>query len=271
MTPTQIAINTISTARPSFDATLQAYANAGFKQIEFNIPFIKEYLQTGKSVADVKALLSEYRLTSIGGFEAAAVVFGDEKARAENQQLLVGNANLLAELGGGVMVAGTDGPEKNSVAALEAIGARFRELVRDFPKSVSLAVEFNWSPIVKSVRSAQIVAQAANDPRVGILFDPAHYHCTSSKFEDLTPAVVKNIIHVHVNDMRDKPGEISNCNADRVLPGEGVLNLKALISRLEEHGYRGKFSIEMFNEDLWKLPVASAAQQCYRAMKSLCA
>src|SRR5687768_8985273 len=117
MQPNQIAINAISTARPSFDGTLKAYRDAGFKNVEFNLPFVKEWLKaTGKSAADAKAVLDEYRLKSIGGFEAPVLCFGDEKKKDDNRALLVGNAKLLAELGGGVMVAGTDGPEKNSLA-----------------------------------------------------------------------------------------------------------------------------------------------------------
>jgi hypothetical protein len=65
-----------------------------------------------------------------------------------------------------------------------------------------------------------------------------------------------------------KPG--SDCNADRVLPGEGILDLPALIAALERHGYDGFFSIELFNEDLWRLPVAEAARRCYRSLLPLC-
>jgi 4-hydroxyphenylpyruvate dioxygenase len=130
-------------------------------------------------------------------------------------------------------------------------------------------VEFNWSPIVKSVRSARAVVTAANHPRVGILFDPAHFHCTTSKLEDLTEPVVKKILHVHVDDMRDKPGELSHCNADRVLPLEGTLDLRQMLGRLEQHGYQGIFSIELFNEEIWQLPASKAAILCYGAMKNL--
>ena len=51
-----------------------------------------------------------------------------------------------------------------------------------------------------------------------MLYDTAHYFCTPSKLEDIA-ASVPWIRHVHVNDMRDKPPEVTNCNSDRVLPG----------------------------------------------------
>ena len=270
MNASQIAINSVSTAHPAFEQTLKAYADAGFTNVEFVIPQIKKYMQAGgKGTRDVRALLQEYRLRCVGGFEAAICAFGDAAARKKNRELLLGNAQLLDELGGGVMVVGTDGPEKHCLEALATIGQAVRELADAAPRSVSIAVEFNWSPIVKSIRSASLVVDAADHERVGILFDPAHYHCTSSKLEDLTPKVVKQILHVHVDDMRDKPGELSNCNSDRVLPGEGILDLRALFGRLEQHGYKGLFSIELFNDEIWKLPVEDAARRCYASMQRL--
>lgn len=274
MNPSQIAINTITIKQAAFEECVAAIAAAGFKLVEFHIPLVKNWMkEKSRTVADAKAFLDKHGLRCVGGFETHCVVF-DEKTRKENHALLIANAKFLAELSGGaktVMVVGTDGPEKQSIAALAVIGKTLRDLAEQFPESCALAVEFNWSPIVKSVRSAFAVTQAANNPRVGILFDPAHYHCTTSKLEDLTEPVVKKILHVHVDDMRDKPGELSHCNADRVLPLEGTLDLKQLLGRLEQHGYQGLFSLEMFNEDLWQMPAAKAAPLCYASMKKLCA
>jgi 4-hydroxyphenylpyruvate dioxygenase len=274
MNQTQIAINTITLKQAAFEECVIAIAAAGFKLVEFHIPLVKNWMkEKGRTAKDAKAFLDQHGLRCVGGFETHLAVF-DDKARAENHALLIANSKLLAELSGGaktVMVIGTDGPtERPSLDDLAVIGKTARELAEQLPESCSLAVEFNWSPVVKSVRSAFAVAQAANHPRVGILFDPAHYHCTSSKLEDLRAPVVQKILHVHVDDMRDKPGELSHCNADRVLPGEGSLDLKQLLGRLEQHGYKGLFSLELFNEDLWQMPAAKAAPLCYASMKKLC-
>jgi sugar phosphate isomerase/epimerase len=70
--------------------------------------------------------------------------------------------------------------------------------------------------------------------------------------------------------MSNKPGELSNCNSDRVLPGQGIIDLRAIIDRLEEYGYNGHYSIEMFNPALWQLPAKEAARQCYQSLLPLC-
>ena len=266
----QIAINSVSTADKPLPELLSAYADAGFRNIEFRMQQIKGWMKAGHDIKDVSALLKSHGQQCIGGFEESVTCFGDAAAKKANHALHIGNAEIIAHLGGGVMVVGTDSPEEKTLAGLETIGHTLKELVTQCPPTVSLAVEFNWSGIVKSVVGASRVVDAAKDPRVGILFDPAHYHCTPSKFEHLTKQVVGQILHVHVDDMNDKPGDLSNCNSDRVLPGEGILDLRGLFGRLEEYGYKGFFSIELFNDEIWALPVPEAARRCFKSMQALC-
>jgi predicted xylose isomerase-like sugar epimerase len=47
------------------------------------------------------------------------------------------------------------------------------------------------------------------------------------------------------------------------------MEVRAMIRRLESLGYRGYFSLELFNEELWNLPVEEAAHRCHRAMAML--
>lgn len=267
----QIAINAVSTKAAPLDEMLRVYAAAGFRSVEFPLGIIKTHLSKGHTTDDVKKLLAANNQKLIGGFEAEVKCFASPAEMAANHEFHRANARLIANIaGGGTLVVGTDGPAQKSLEALREIGLTLAALVETFPPGVSIAVEFNWSPIVKSLKSAYVVAKAANHPRVGILFDPAHVHCTPTKLEDITADVVDKIIHVHIDDMRDKPGDISDCNADRVLPGEGVLDLKGMIAKLETLGYRGLFSIELFNADIWEMPIAESTPKCFAAMKSLC-
>jgi sugar phosphate isomerase/epimerase len=54
----------------------------------------------------------------------------------------------------------------------------------------------------------------------------------------------------HLNDAPPKPPrEIED--ADRVLPGRGVIRLTSLIRELRARGYRGPWSLETFNPEYW--------------------
>jgi 2-keto-myo-inositol isomerase len=269
MKTSQLSINSVSTINAGLEECLAAYHAAGFQNVEFVLKHVKDYLAQNHSVDDVKALLDKYELHCVGGFETHLACFGPEEQKAENHARVLENCKLLSALGAKVIVVGTDGP-----AADAPVEDPVAEIVKTFtavakqvkPTGVTLCLEFNWSPIVKSLRTAAEIARKTRQSNVGVLFDPAHYHCTPSKFDQLTPENVSLIRHVHVDDMNDKPGELSNCNADRALPGKGCLDLKAIFGQIEKYGYgsskagAGYFSIEMFSDKLWAMPARKAAK-----------
>lgn len=111
------------------------------------------------------------------------------------------------------------------------------------------------------------VAEKADHPHVGVLFDTAHYHVTPTKLADINENSVCWIKRVHLNDM---PADLTHRDDDRVLPGEGVLDLPGIIGTLEQNGYEGYFSIEIFSADLWQLPAKEAARRCYESLLPLC-
>jgi sugar phosphate isomerase/epimerase len=272
MNESQLAINSVSTRGAELPETLAAYADAGFRNVEFCLPQVKAFLAAGAQPADVRGLLERHRLRCIGGFEEAVQAFSPPEQRRANHDLLADNARLIAALGGGTMVVGTDGPaEPESGEDVIGVLARtFGDLARRIePTGVTLCLEFNWSPVVKSLRTAVEVARRSGAKNVGVLFDPAHYHCTPTKFDQLNAENIAFIKHVHLDDMRDEPGELSHCNADRVLPGRGILDLHGIIAQLDRHGYRGFFSIEMFNDELWGMPVGRAAKLMYDSLLPL--
>jgi 4-hydroxyphenylpyruvate dioxygenase len=272
MKKSQLAINSVSTIRFGLEDILPAYHAAGFENVEFVLKHVKDYLAQGHTLDDVKRLLAQNQLRCVGGFETHLACFAPDEDKARNHELIVENARLLAELGAASMVVGTDGPADGSSVAdpTAQIVKTFAEVARKVKSTgVTLCLEFNWSPVVKSLRTAADIARRTRASNVGVLFDPAHYHCTPTKFDQLNAENIAFIRHVHVDDMADKPGELSNCNSDRALPGKGCLDLRGIFRQLEKHGYKGFFSIEMFSERLWAMPPRAAAKVMYESLMPL--
>ena len=270
MKSSQLGINSISTRQETLPEALEAYAAAGFQNVEFHLPLVKRWLDQGHTVSEVRTLLDTHGLRSIGGFQLPLECFTPLAARQANHQEQIANASLINDLGGGTLVFGTDGPPEPSIEALHQVAATLRDFMPRIEQfDVRLALEFNWGPLVKSLQSAVLICAEVDHPQVGVLFDPAHYYTTVTKLADLNAETIPWIIHVHLDDMADKPGDLSNCNADRVLPGAGVLDLPAMVATLEHHGYDGFYSIEMFNEALWQLPATEAARRCSKSLEYL--
>ena len=267
----QLTINSQCTFHWNLEEALDAYVAAGFRNVEPHLNLVKDWLDDGHTVDETRELFRSRGLSVVAGSQLELACFGSPDARISNLKANAANAQLIRELGADKMIVGTDGPEQNSVAALDAVADAARNLA-EFTEDlgVDIAIEFNWSPLVRSLQSAARVAEIADHPRVGVLFDTAHYHVTPTKLGDVNADSVRYIKHVHVNDMPDKPADLTHKDADRVLPGEGALDLPGIIAALERGGYDGFFSIELFNEELWRLPAKEAARRCYESLVPLC-
>lgn len=268
----QLVMHSLTTGQRNLEEALEAYAAAGFRHVEIYLSLIKAYLEDGHTVEQARELFDSYGLSFIGGNEAVPVeCFHSPDVLLPSLRTHAENLRLIHDLGGTKMVVGTDGPEQVTPASLDPVARALAELARATEgMEVDIAVEFNASPVVKSLPSAARVCQKAGHPRVGILFDTAHYHVTPSKLSDVNAESVPLIKHVHINDMPGTPPDLTHRDFDRVLPGEGVLDLPTIVSTLESQGYDGYFSIELFNSELWKLPVKEAARQCYESLQPLC-
>ncbi len=55
----------------------------------------------------------------------------------------------------------------------------------------------------------------------------------------------------HINDFPSTPPREQLKDADRVFPGDGICPFDLLIPRLYKAGFRGAFSIELFNQGYW--------------------
>jgi sugar phosphate isomerase/epimerase len=211
-------------------------------------------------------------LRCIGGFEGGVQVVGGEE-KAANLDAIVENARLLSELGeNSTLVGGCDCNVSlhELPDAVETLAKVFGNTALEIePLGVTLAIEFNWGPIKSLPLAAEIARRS--DRLISAFFSiRLIIIARPPNLKTSTRRSVPFIKHVHVDDMNGKPAELSNCNSDRALPGAGVLDLPAIFGAIEQHGYNGYFSIEMFSDELWALPASEAAQQMYGSLLPLC-
>ena len=267
----QLAIHSLSTSHRNLEEALDAYAAAGFRYVEPYLPLVKAWMEDGHTAGQTQELFGSYGLRFIASSELAVECFHASDVLLSNLRANAQNTRLIGELGGRAMIVHTDGPERVTPGSLDPITRALVDLAEATEGTgVDILVEFNASPVVRSLSSAVCVAEIADHPRVGVLFDTAHYHVTPSKLADINERSVRWIKHVHLNDMPGIPADLAHRDFDRVLPGEGVLDLTGIISALERGGYEGFFAIELFSADLWTLPAAETARRCYESLLPLC-
>lgn len=85
-------------------------------------------------------------------------------------------------------------------------------------------------------------------PCFGILLDSWHWHHAGATVEDILAAGKERIVHVHLNDAARLPPEEVRDN-ERLLPGEGVIDLRGFLQALKAIGYQDALSVEVFGRD----------------------
>lgn len=144
------------------------------------------------------------------------------------------------------------------------------ELARDRADRMGIRIAFEFLGFADCPINSPAIATETVDGIDGIdlVLDSCHWHASGAQPLDRYP--IDRLVLVHLNDAPAKPPrEIED--ADRVLPGEGVINLKALIRELRAGNYAGPWSLETFNPEYWAQDPEDIARRGYAAIDALLA
>jgi 4-hydroxyphenylpyruvate dioxygenase len=271
----RLGLNTVSIKFSNLEEMAAAAAGAGFRTIECPLDQIRRELAKGLTPAQARAIINGHKINVSGGFNQNLIGLGTPAEIKKSQDEHVANAELIAQLGGSMMVVGTDYREWPKKEEIPNVIERMAEAAKGVadrikPMGITMAIEFNWG-MVKTFLATVEIAKLSGAANCGVLFDPAHFSNTPSKTEHLTAETVKWIKHVHVDNMPATPAETTDCNTARLLPGDpaGAYDLVELFGRFEKFGYKGNYAIEMFNQKLWDTPAPAACKTMFDAMQTV--
>jgi sugar phosphate isomerase/epimerase len=128
------------------------------------------------------------------------------------------------------------------------------------PKTIRVGkTEFLW-------RMDQLLDMEADmgQPNIGLLVDSFHWFTAGHTPAELEAVPVEKIVHVHLNDAPDKPRD-EQMDMERLLPGEGIIDLKGFLTALKNVGYRDYMGLETFGKVLPALPPEEAARKAKEA------
>jgi sugar phosphate isomerase/epimerase len=259
----RFSISQVSTLAASFTDDVHAYAAAG---------------ADGIGIWEIKlgeGSLAEFRASGLGSASAVPAVPsvhplpllpGPDTVR-ERIGALLRSLEVLAPYEPAAILCFT-GPGDRETAV-----AGVREVAREAERlELRLAVEpfqregiENWSILSTLGDAAAFVDQVGSDA-VGIQFDVWHLWNSADVLDEI-PRHAHLIAGVHVNDWR----EPTRGWADRVLPGDGVADLPAILGVLEDVGWDGFYDLEVFSDNgtfgaaypdsLWDVDAAELARR----------
>ena len=102
----------------------------------------------------------------------------------------------------------------------------------------------------------------------GLTLDAWHWHHAGGTIEDIVKAGKDRIVVVHFDDSPKLPPEEIRDN-QRLLPGEGVIDLTGFLHALQKIGYQDSLSVEVFGRGLKEMPPEAAARLCLESGRAV--
>ena len=102
----------------------------------------------------------------------------------------------------------------------------------------------------------------------GLTLDAWHWHHAGGTTTDILKAGKDRIVVVHFDDSPKLPPEEIRDN-QRLLPGEGVIDLAGFLKALQKIGYTDSLSVEVFGRGLKEMPPADAARLCLESSRAV--
>ena len=266
-------MDTITLAGP-LEAKLRAVREAGFTQIMLNASDIAGH-PAGAAAAIEAVQTSALRVT---GFQVLRDFEGlSGHLHAYKVDIAKAMLEMCRALGSKVLLVCSSTSAHGSGDA-GVLARDLRKLATlAVPHGIRIAYEaLSWGRHVNEYTQAWDIVAEADRANLGLAIDSFHILATETGVERLQEIVADKIFLVQLADfmwqeIRSREERINTARHFRVFPGEGVHSEKVarLVRDLDQLGYRGDYSFEVFNDDYTQLPPAVVAERARRSVKWL--
>ena len=264
-------MDTVTLAGP-LEGKLRAVREAGFTQIMLSARDLVEH-QGGQDAAVSAVRASGLRVT---GFQVLRD-FEGLSGHLHAYKLDVAKAMLgMCRALGSKLLLVCSSTSTHASDDPEALARDLRKLATlAIPLGIRIAYEaLSWGKHVKEFPFASNIVAAANCPNLGLGLDAFHQLATNTALDQLDLIDVEKVFLVQLSDFmwRELPSieeRINTARHFRVFPGEGLHGafVAELVQGLDDKGYRGDYSFEVFNDDYTQLPPVVVAARARASAK----
>ncbi len=273
MNQDHFGMDTITLAGP-LEAKLRAVRDAGFTQIMLSARDIAGH-PGGETAAIAAVRDSGLRVTGfqvLRDYEGLSGHLHDYKvdiAKAMLRMCRALDSNVL-------LICSSSSPHASG--APDALARDMQKLAMlAVPLGIRVAYEaLSWGLHVNEFMQAWNIVERAGRANLGLALDSFHVLATNSRTESLEEINPEKIFLVQLADFmwQETPSPEERMNTARhfrVFPGEGVHSAQVadMVRRLDQMGYRGDYSFEVFNDDYVQLPLSTVAERARRSVKWL--
>ncbi len=254
--PWPICLDTATIRPASIIDKIRIASAAGFEAIEPWDAELSDYEKTGGSLTELRARIRDagLRVPSVIGLWNAI----PETQDAWDAQLPATRERMrMAHEIGAEHIQVVPQPERPRERFDPAwAAARYRELIEIGLKDYDLVPAMVFVKFLPGARTLGQAAQVAIDsghPRAQVIPDTFHMHIGGTPFGGLRHLRGEFIAIFQINDAPAQPSVDQLEDRHRIYPGDGVLPLVSILQDLRATGYTGCVSLELYNEEYWKL------------------
>jgi 2-keto-myo-inositol isomerase len=269
----KLALNGATTMRADLSTDIRAAAAAGFDYLEIWASKLREYLKQHSTVK-LNNLFAEHQLQPLSINSIEHITFRDNNAYESIKQQCRELSRIAADIGCPYIVVVPGRIPAAGATRFEVI----EESVRVLNELCDIAQEFGISLVfeflgqidcsVQTLGLAHEIVLTVNRKNLGLVIDSFHFYAGGSTIEMIEALDPKLLSIFHINDAEDRPREELN-DSHRLLPGLGILPLRAIVAAFQRIGYDRVASVEIFRPQYWEMNPLELAKQAHAATKAV--
>lgn len=235
---------------------VEALADAGYDGVEllFDEPHLYPPDATEAEVDAVRTALDDaglalcnanaFMLTAIGDFHHPSFVEPDASYRRRRVEYTLAALDLAATLGAPHVSIEPGGPVpegRDRAWALDVFEAGLREVLdRADAAGVDVLVEPEPGLLVESSADFLELRRRVDADRLGCNFDAGHLFCVGEDPVEAFDRLAGDVAHVHLEDI---PADRTH---EHTQLGEGAMDIDGFLGALEDRGYDGFVTVELY-------------------------
>ncbi len=256
-----------------WDQEVKLWEQFGWSDIEIWASKINAQLERGDTLAALKRQMEDVGARPIGMCAGAIGPDPQESTRCRELGEMEKLLDLCASMGSPALTvvmfgdAGDDLPAANTILVdkLHAIA------VLGEARGVRINLEFLGGLSINGTLGSGIeFVNRVDHSHFGLLLDFCHYYASASHLEELEQLAPEKLFMIHLDDAQKLPMERLG-NEHRCFPGEGRINVAGMMRTLNQYGYSGPYTVELYDKDIWAMDpveVMTRLQQSLRVLES---
>ncbi|CAN1558500.1 IolE Sugar phosphate isomerases/epimerases [Spirosomataceae bacterium] len=252
-------------------AEIETAAKVGFDGIEIWMGTLEKFVKDGGKLSDVKKKSTDLGIVIEDSIGFAKWIVDDETERSKAMEQLKREMDMLAQIGCKRIAAPPFGATTGADVSLKKAAERFNKVV-ELGKEMGVLPQLELWGFSKNLHlfgETLFVAAESGHPDAIILPDVYHLFRGGSPFEALSMIAGNKIQMFHMNDFPANADKNTMTDGMRVMPGDGVAPFKEILGILNKKNTPIVLSLEIFNEDVWKMDALAACQMGIDKMRSV--